>query len=353
MLYRDRYQNLYDIKRKRIPATPDEALRLQRLERPLPWPKEIWPPDQHIERYPCYPPLIEKIADHEGLLPGNIVLGQGIEDFIRTLVLLSCDPGDGFAFTWPTCAMFELYAQIFSATAHPIVTDPRRPPSAEEIASYAGISKLLLLPNPGQPVETVYGLEELRMIAQVCERYETVFAVDEAYYGFGGPTALPLIEEFDNVVVLRTFSKAFGAAGIRVGYAMGQHAVIQPLDAIRTSGEIAGPSLLAATKLLDNYEQIVVPGIRDVVNGRDWLREKLRELGYQAEGSWANHVLITMETTSQMQAVVAEMKRHGVYVKGGYPAPLDRHILVTAGPAALMKQFLAVFTEACNRSGRS
>ena len=344
-LYRDRWHHLYDVKRKRIPPTPNDELRLHRLERPLPWDGSVWPTNHHLERYPDYPPLIRDIAQFNGVREDEVVLGQGIEDLIRTLVLLSCGPGDGFAFTWPTCAMFEMYSQIFDVTPVPIVTDPDRPPDAADVASYAGSVQLLLLPNPGQPVETCYSTDDLRHIADMGRRYGTIFAIDEAYYGFGAPTALPLIREYDNVVVLRTFSKAFGAAGIRVGYAMGQEAVIKPLEAIRTSGEISGLSLRAATRLLMMYESLVEPGVKQITEGRDWLVGQLRDNGFWAKGEHANHVLIKMKNKKIAADAVSDLKQLGVNVKGEYPSPLDRHLLVTAGPVPMMQQFMDAFLE--------
>jgi len=180
------------------------------------------------------------------------------------------------------------------------------------------------------------------MIARRCTEIGAVFALDEAYYGFGAATSLNLINEFNNLVILRTFSKAFGAAAIRVGYAVGHPIAIKPLDAIRESGEIAGPSLHAAVQLMRHWATHIVPGIAEITAGRDWLRKALQNLGYEADGSVANHVLVKIEQETAA-ALGARLQAKGAHVKFGYPAPLDRHLLITAGPISLMREFYSVF----------
>jgi histidinol-phosphate/aromatic aminotransferase/cobyric acid decarboxylase-like protein len=345
MIYRQCWQHLYDIERKRIPATPEGDLRLHRLERPVPWPDDIWPVAQHIERYPDYPPLIERWAAHLGVPKTRIVMGLGIEDLIRTLVLLCCDPGDGFAFTWPTCMMFEIYAKVFATKAVPITTHPDVLLTLDQVLQKVDEVKLLLLPNPGQPVETYFKLDDLRKIAEACHRAGAVFAIDEAYYGFGADTALPLIDEFDNVLVLRTFSKAYGAAGIRVGCALGQERLLQPLEAVRLSGELAGPSMVAATRLLVHWADIVEPGIKEICMGRDWLRMKLIKAGFTVDGHLANHVLLSLDRYVAATRLQDKLRSRGIQVKARFPKPLDGCVLITAGPMDLMETLFEAIME--------
>lgn len=355
-LFRDCFQHLHQVERKRIPPTPRQDLRLHRLERPLPWHRELLDEiDAALAKadpfncYPDYAPLYEKLAFQVGVPKDWLVVGAGIEDFIRSLVMLCCDPGDGVAFTWPTCAMFDIYATVFGAKARRIVTNPDVELTPEAVIAFIERykPKLLILPNPGQPVETCFDRNGIKHIAYACRQVDAVLAVDEAYYGFGAPSAHSLIWECNNLVVLRTFSKAFGAAGIRVGYAMGQRSVIAPLDAVRESGEIAGPSLTMATVLLEQWATHVVPGIARICEGRDWLKEMLLLHGFKARGTYANHVLI--DVGSSAQTVADRLRDLGVHVKAAFPAPLDRHLLVTAGPLDLMQEFLERFLPVAQR----
>lgn len=351
MLYRKSFQHLQELERKRIAPTPEGHLRLQRLERPAMLPgdviSQVWENQPPINFYPDYAAAHRKMSAFMGVHPDNLVMGAGIEDFIRTLIMLSCDPKQGFAYTWPTCAMFDVYAKAFQCDAVRFVMDPDKPYTVDELAfrldfqAHIHDVKLFILPNPGQPVDICYSLDELKQIAQVCLEHGAILAIDEAYYGFGAPTALPLIEDFANVVVLRTFSKAFGAAAIRVGCAMGHVHAVKPLDAIRQSGEISGPSIHAAGVIMDNYEEHVQPAIDEIVAGRDFLKNILLSAGIPARGSYANHVLADFGSQERAQEVERLLLTQGVHVRGGYPDPLDHHLLITAGPVPMMEQLAA------------
>lgn len=340
------------IERHRIPATPDGLMRLHRLERPEPWPAWLidkmrdCPPENF---YPDYAPFYARLADYSGFPADRIVVGQGIEGLIRDLVMLCCRPGDGFAYTWPTCAMFDLYARIFQAEPIRIVTDPDQPLGvADVIAAVRPGTKLLLLPNPGQPVDLWFDLEELADIADHCGKIGAILAIDEAYHGFGAPTSLPLVRRFQNVVVLRTFSKMFGAAAIRVGFAAAGWQISRALHGIRQSGEIAGPSLHAATVLLDNLDMVEAAATLTTV-GRDRLREAMIDRGHSARGHWANHVLVDMGSAVWAAEMAARLEALGARVRHGMPAPLDRHLLITAGSPALMQAFVSIFDAALGR----
>jgi histidinol-phosphate/aromatic aminotransferase/cobyric acid decarboxylase-like protein len=100
----------------------------------------------------------------------------------------------------------------------------------------------------------------------------------------------------------------------------------------------------AAAYLLDNYEDVVLPRIQQVIEGRDWLRDTLnRRLGVIAHGEHANHVLVEFMSYDVAQRMGQALARRGVQVKAGYPAPLDRHMLITAGPIDMMRDLFDRF----------
>jgi histidinol-phosphate/aromatic aminotransferase/cobyric acid decarboxylase-like protein len=206
--------------------------------------------------------------------------------------------------------------------------------------------KMLLLANPGQPVETCFDVQGLRFLAECCRSADAVFAVDEAYYGFGAPTALGLIDGFDNLVVLRTFSKAFGAAGIRVGFSVAGPRLTGALNAVRQSGEVSSLSMAVATVLIQQSD-FVADSTAKIVRARDWLRARVsQDLGLNVWGRWANHVLIEFPSAETCGRVNALLAARGVLVKAGFQAPIDRHMLVTCGPMQLMTVFYSELKDA-------
>lgn len=352
-MYGARWQHLYDLKRRRIDPTPADALRMHRLERPESWEQALLDklniPDADImQQYPDYVPLYERLAATVGVPAESMVIGQGVEGLVRDLIMLTCEPGDRVIYTHPTCAMFGLYAQMFGAIQARVPTDPANPPTIADLISALNKTpraRLMLLPNPGQPVETNFTPVELGQLAEACFHRGVVLAVDEAYFGFGAHTAVKLALTCPNVVVLRSFSKAFGAASLRVGFAVGSQLAVHPLDAVRQSGEISGPSLRRVMVLLDNPD-LVLAGIADVVRGRVWLRTALAAAGVTSYGDWANHVLIDMDTPHRAREVHRLLWGASIRVRHFDDAPLDRHLMVTCGSLALMRKFYTAFTAA-------
>lgn len=344
-MIRKEFEHAADIERRRIPPTPGADLRLHRLERPVPWPLELQEKMRAYEPsnfYPDYAAFYERLSDFFGIPADRLVVGQGIEGLIRDLFMLCVGPGDVVAMTWPTCAMFGLYARMFGAKEKRFEIPPcfdEKKALAEILEHLPRGTRLFLLPNPGQPVDICFDGDQLSKIAKRCSDIGCILAIDEAYFGFGAPTAVSLAHEFDNVVVLRTFSKAFGAAAIRVGFATAGPQLIRALDGIRQSGEVSGPSIHAATVLMDEYEKFVVPGVKQIVAGRNWLRERVSASGYLARGTTANHVLIDLGDGIRAKGVEKTLLENGVRVRGGFEWPLHRHLLVTAGPLALMGRF--------------
>lgn len=348
--YRDCFQHLYAVERKRIvmPGKADTLLRLNRGEKPFAFPQHIrsdilaaWMRSvEFLQEYPSYAEFYESLSGAIGFPKEQIVAGAGIEEFIRTLMFLSCDPGQKAAVLWPTCAMYDIYAQVFGVDLIRIVTDPATELTVEGVLSHLSSDvRILFIPNPGQPVETYFTLEELRDIAKACARHNTVLAIDEAHYGFGAASALDLVCTENNVLILRTFSKMWGAAATRVGYAVGQHRVLYPLEAARPSGEIAGPSM-AAIKILMEHREGVYAEARKVAAGRDWLRESIiQNLGLRAWGRKGFSVLVELQDKVRMEATVDRLAARGILVKGRFPSPVERHILVACGTEGMMQLF--------------
>lgn len=343
-MLKSEFKDLHLTERKRIIMPKNIKMRLNRLERPEPWHPKLLEIIKHkidlerIQQYPSYNEFYEQLSDHIKIPQYEITIGAGIEEFIRTLYILCVSPGDGVVFLYPTCAMFEIYAQVFGAEVLRIQTDPNHSVPVKQIISEIqdGV-KLVILANPGQPVETLYDHNQLEFIAAACLDRRAILAIDEAYYGFGAPTSFGLHHRFENVVILRTFSKAYGGAALRLGYAVAGPVLTSALHGIRQSGEVSDLSMAAASGLMVGFDDYVRPGIEAVAAGRDWLRQRLTsELGLRAWGQYANHVLVEMDYVLRTTARLAD---RGVLVKSSFPAPLHRHMLVTAGPVPLMEGF--------------
>lgn len=340
-----RFENLRSLNRTRVPEPERTRLRLQRNEKPDNWPDDLLDrmftsiPKDLLQRYPDAGPFYKKLAAFLGIEEDRLLLTSGIDEPIKSLIALNCDAGDTVVFT-PGYAMYEVYARIFNVESAPIPYDPETfTTPADVIAQIPAGAKILFLPNPSQPVENCFDLDQLAEIAAWCDANGILFVIDEAYHFFGAPSAQPLIEQFDSLLIMRTFSKAFGAASIRLGYVLGGKTTLAPLAAFRLAHEANALSLHAGSVLLDCFDSHVLPSIEAICRGRDWLRDQCRNNGLNAWGRVSNNVLIEIGDAAKTKNVVEALGQDSVFVKGAFPPPLDRHILVTCGPEDMMQTF--------------
>lgn len=352
--------------RRRIEMPGGVKLRLNRLEKPEPWTPDqlaeitecaVMPAVARLQRYPAYPAFYEKLAASIGTHRADaLVVGAGIEEFIRTLFMLNA--GGRVAILWPTCAMFEVYAQAFKVELVKIPTGHPRMTGGElvERIREEGHLDLVLIVNPGQPVDTFFEPYELDDLAEECSRRGIWLAIDEAYHGFrvaDGGSSLTLTDFHENVTVLRSFSKSYGAASLRLGYAYSSRPVHAILDSVRQSGEVSAVSMAVGSLLLDHEADWIEPwrysvrAARNVTVAR--LRDKLKGR-MSVYGLYANHILIDVgggdeEAVHRKAAIYDALLARGTLIRPNLPRPLNRHLLVTCGNGETMREFTAQFLE--------
>ena len=359
-MYLKRFQHLHDFSRPRIAEADNVTMRLQRNEKPDDWGHELYDlifanaPELHMQRYPDPMAFYEKLSRFLNVPEENLVVTSGIDEAIRTLMTLCCNEGDSITAPSPSYLMYAVYAEMHGVRFDPITFQPGEFMPPETLAeNIDATSRILFLPKPSQPVENVYDLDQLRTLAAICRDGDILFAIDEAYHFFGAPSALPLINEFDNLLVLRTFSKAFGAAGIRLGFAAGSKKAIGPFKAFRLAHEANSLSLHVGEVLLDNFDTFVKGNIKNICEGRDVLRQACLDYGLPAWGEAGNFVLIDLRDPARSKDVRQQLADKGIHVKSGFGAPLDRHILVTCGPKEMMRSFFDALVEILESGGKS
>ena len=353
-MYLDRYRHLEQLPRIRIADHPGDGteLRLDRNEKPEPWADDLLElvfnamPANILQRYPDLDGFYGKLAKFLEVPKDRILVTSGIDEAIRLIMNLSCEPGDRFVVPWPGYAMYDVYGQIFRLNQTKILYSPYRFTTPAELCDQLpDNTKILFLPNPNQPVENCFAVEQLEQIVAYCRDREILTAVDEAYYFFGGPSAIDLVEQYDNLLVMRSFSKAFGAAGLRLGYMVGSKNALAPLSAFRLAYEMNAITAHAGSVLLDSFHTHVNPSVNAICAGRDYLRDKVIEHGLEAWGTVSNNVLIDLGSKERVAAVVSRLKSSGIHVKGQFSEPMDKFILVTCGPKAMMAKFFEAFSE--------
>jgi histidinol-phosphate aminotransferase len=266
-----------------------------------------------INRYPDngYAQLRAELAAHAGFAPEHIAVGCGSVSLCQQLIQITAGVGDEVLFGWRS---FEIYPlQVRTAGAVPVQV-PLREHTFDLDAMAAAVTdrtRLIFVCNPNNPTSTVVDPDALaRFVAAVPP--DILIAIDEAYVEYirddMAPDSFGLVRAYPNVVVLRTFSKAYGMAGLRIGYAVGDPEIITtlgkvyvPFTATSVSQAAAIASLRAADELLARTDAVVAERVR--------VAAALRDAGYPLPPSQANFVWLPLaERTAEFVADAADAR---------------------------------------------
>jgi len=299
--------------------------------------------------YPDLSVLYARLQDATGLAQDRIAVGAGSDAIIRRAFQAFLSPGDTVVAPDPSYGMYAVWSRVYQADFQTVPYGDG-PDFAFDVDALiekveAG-ARVCCVANPDQPTGAVLSLDSLYRIATACEQSDTLFLIDEAYYPFHAQTARSLIDEFENVLVVRTFSKVGGIAGLRVGYGMGAPNVIEALHAVRSPGEVNAAGAVVATYLLDH------PGVMedfraDVEKGRELLIANARSQGFEAPPCAGNFQLLKCPNGVEPQALLERLKARGYLIKGGFGHPgLKQYVRVTLDGPAIMEPFTEALAKA-------
>jgi histidinol-phosphate aminotransferase len=344
------YNKLNPIPRVRILEKRDliNGLRLNRNERVEDFPRhtllKIFKniPRYHLGKYPDQQDIYYYLSKFLRLKKNNLLLSSGIDGSLKTIFETMLKAKDKVAFIDPSYAMYNVFSNIYKVTAIKISYNRSFKLEKDKLiqAIKSGV-KVLFLPNPNQPIEDNLSLKDLRKICEICKKNKTLFVVDEAYHMFGSQSAVSLLKEFDNLIVLRTFSKSFGLPSIRLGYIISVPKIINYLATYRLSYESNFLTDTVAVYFLKNINYIK-NYIKKVIFGREFVRKELKKININVFGKKSNCLLVKFNSSNQYSKIIKALDDNKIYVKSGYSGMLANHILITCGPITHMKRFVRI-----------
>ena len=271
-------------------------------------------------RYPVNesPDLKLKLAERHGLDVNQIILGNGSNQLFQTLLTATVSPGDIALVTPPTFSLYDLYMNIYDGRLIEILHPPDEDYPIEQVLAAIDKQnpKLIFICSPNNP--TGYELD-MSMVEIICQKAKGLVFLDEAYGEFTKQTAIPLLHKYENLLISRTFSKAFSLAGLRFGYFVGRDNVIRELQKVNLPYNINLFTEMAAIRLLDEWAAMKA-NIDYLLAERIRLYNRLNEIeGLHASPSSANFLLVKgPDDLDLFQA----LKKHGVLVRDVSSYPL-------------------------------
>ena len=250
-----------------------------------------------VESVFCYPELdilYSKIATFSDVSAENILITAGSDGAIRACFEASINPGDKIILTRPTFAMYEVYSKIYGAEVTWLDYEKSSKGPTLKANNIVDIiknvqPKMICIPNPDSPTGTVFSLIDLENIISTAEGTGSLIVIDEAYYPLYPETVASLIYKYKNLVVIRSFSKAWGAAGLRVGYALANKELISLIHKQRPMYEIGNVSVKTLEILLD-YEEEMYLSVKRINDGKKYFQDSMRSLGLTTYESFGNFV---------------------------------------------------------------
>jgi len=266
------------------------------------------------EEIACYPerqPVEAVVAKHLGINPDELLLSNGVDEAIHLLCETFLEPGDEALIVVPTFAMYEISA---AATGARVISVPAgenfRFPASNLLARINPRTRLIAVANPNNPTGAVAGPAELLEIARRAPAAAVL--VDEAYFEFYGKTLLAAWRDLPNLFVARTFSKAYGMAGLRVGVLAGNAAQIPLVRRVSSPYNVNGVALACLPAALED-DDYVCRYVAQVRQGREELQQEFSHWGLPYWPSQANFVLANFGPLKT--AFIQSMRARGVLVR--------------------------------------
>ena len=283
--------------------------------------------------------LRQKIAAQTGLQPENILISNGSDEALNFVFMAYSEKGAAFADI--TYGFYPIYAGLHGAKAKVI---PLEDDFSLDPAKYQDCDGLIVIANPNAPTGLSISVSD---IAGILERNpDAVVAIDEAYVDFGGESALPLLQKYANLLVIRTFSKSRCFAGGRLGYIAGSADLIADLEKLRCSTNPFNIDRLAlvlgeATVDADDY---YVEKCGEICRTRDRTAQQLNDLGLQVLPSRTNFLFVHAGAVGGKDMYL-ELKKRAILVRHFPAARTKDYVRVTIGTPEQMEAFVAAVKE--------
>lgn len=338
------------------PYTPGEQpketgiVKLNTNENPYPPSPKVNEIHENLGDLRLYPDptagaLVEAIAQYHNVDRSQVFVGVGSDDVLAMSFLTFFNSQKPILFPDITYSFYDVWAGLYRIPYEtPALTEDFKIRKEDYYKENGGV----IFPNPNAPTG-IY--ENLTFVEDILKHnQDVVVIVDEAYIDFGGATALPLLEKYENLLVVRTFSKSRSMAGLRIGYAIGNQELIKALNDVKysfNSYTMNLPSILLGTASLKD-ESYFRETTEKIMETRSWFESEMQKLGFSFPDSKANFIFASHKEVSAKEIFEAA-KEHKIYVRYFAKPRIDNYLRISIGTREEMQKLLDFLTDYLNR----
>lgn len=281
--------------------------------------------------------LVLAIADHYHLKKEQVFVGVGSDDVLAMSFLTFFHSGSPILFPDITYSFYKVWAELFRIPYETPALDENFHIRKEDYFKKNGG---VIFPNPNAPTGVEMSQADIEEI--LVHNQDVIVIVDEAYVDFGSKSALSLIEKYENLLVVQTFSKSRSMAGMRIGFALGNETLIRYLNDVKYSfnSYTMDRTALAAGVASVRDQAYFEETCRKIIETREWTKKEMKALGFSFEDSKGNFLFATHETCPARELFQA-LRNHHIYVRYFPGGRTDDHLRITIGTREQMEIFLA------------
>ena len=332
-------------------SNPD-SIYLNRNERVKKFPKKIINKitqsikSEHLSLYPDFSFFYKKLSKWLNVNSNELYLNEGVSGLVKSIMESYCQPGrSNFIVPFPTFAMYEIYSKMYDLKLKKYKYNKDYKLDFNSLLKLVDKNtSLIIIPNPNVPIEGIINLDQIEKIIKICKKNKIMLVMDEVYFPFSSVNSLNLFNKYkENYIILRSFSKAFGMAGIRLGYAISSKKNINYIAKTRGGYETNNLSVIASSVLIDNYNE-VENYVFEVKEGIKYLKFKLDKLNIKyIGGDNGNYIFIILKNKKTAESILKLLITKKIFIRGGWPKPYDNGLLISGAPVNILKKFYKNF----------
>ncbi len=345
---------LQDNLRPVVPYVPGEqprdnnVIKLNTNENPYPPSKKVLDALGSIgnDSFRKYPDpevgsLIDALADYHRVDRKKVFVGVGSDDVLAMCFLTFFNSGREVLFPDISYAFYKVWADLFKINYREVpVSENFEIDPKDYMAENGG----MVFPNPNAPTGLALSLDEIESIVKA--NADNLVIVDEAYIDFGGETALPLVDRYDNLIVTRTFSKSRSMAGMRIGYCIGNEKLISVLNSVKfsynsyTMSDLAIKTGIASIEDDDYFSRIV----KKIVETRESTKKELKALGFTYPDSSSNFIF-AKHSELDAEELFNSLKENKIFVRHFNAPRIKDYLRITIGTEREMERLISFLRE--------
>lgn len=280
--------------------------------------------------------LVDAIADYYGIRSSQVFTGVGSDDVLAMIFMTFFNSKKPILFPDITYSFYDVWATLFNIPfERPALDDDFNLVAADYYKENGGV----VIANPNAPTGITQNEEFLRDVIE--HNRDVVVIIDEAYVDFSGKSALSLTKEYDNVLIVQTFSKSRSMAGMRIGYAMGNPELIKAMNDVRfsyNSYPMTRLSVALGVAAIED-EDYFRKTTEQIIETREWTKERLIELGFSFGDSKTNFIF-AKHATVDAEEIFAKLREKHIFVRHFNSERIKNYLRISIGTREEMEKFI-------------